>query len=257
MLTVQEFKEKYQLNHKLGLIDEESKLIMLWTPRAACTTACIMMFKHMGLLEDALKYYGNKCIQLSNGWVHKYRDEIFYKKYGIVNINDHLLSKKYFIFKVIRNPYDRAVSSYFTIRSKEKLKKISFEEFLKNIKINSGIFIDDNEIDIHITLHSCPQYVKDEEKYINKYVRLESQKKDIDEINKLCNVTLDLSIDENLTPYYNKHSETSNKGYLGNVRFDELPKITSHKCFYNELTKKLVEEIYSDDIINYKYKFYQ
>ena len=26
---------------------------------------------------------------------------------------------------------------------------------------------------------------------------------------------------------------------------------------YNEVTKKLVEEIYYDDIINYKYHFYQ
>ena len=249
------------LNHRYGIVDEKSKLVMLWTPKAACTTACIMMFKHMGLLEDALKCYGNRCIQFTNGWVHNYRD-VYYKKYGFVNMNDHILSKKYFIFKVIRNPYDRAVSLYLSIiaaTTKENLKKISFDEFLKNIKINSGKFIVDNEIDINITYHSCPQYVKDEEKYINKYVRLENGEKDINEINNLHNINLDINIDQNLTPYYIKHSKISSENYLGDIPFDKLPSDipTSYKCFYNELTKKLIEEIYADDIINYKYNFYQ
>ena len=254
MLNLQEFREQqqYHLNHEDGIIDEKSKLIMLWTRKAGCTTSCIMMFKHMGLLEDVLKYSQE---------IHKYRKEVFYKEHGFVNIDDHLLSKKYFIFKVIRNPYDRATSSYLhTIDNtpKKKLKKMSFEEFLENIKINSGIFIVDNEIDHSITSHSCQQYVKDEEKYINKYVRLENGTQDIDEINKLCNVTLNINID-NYSLHRIQRSETSNKDYLGNIPFDELPKIfpTSYKYFYNELTKKLVEEIYYDDIINYKYNFYQ
>ena len=253
MLTLQEFRKQNYLNHENGIVDEKSKLIMLWTPKAACTTACIMMFKHMGLLEDALK---------CSKWIHKYRYEVFYEKHGSVNINDHLLSKKYFIFKVIRNPYDRAVSSYlYEIKStpKEKLKKLSFEEFLKHIEINSGIFIYNNEIDRDITYHSCPQYVKDEEIYINKYVHIEIGKEDIDEINKLCNINLDINIDnKDLTPHHIQRSETSNKDYLGNIPFDELPNIpASYKCFYNELTKKLVEEIYADDFTNYKYNFYQ
>ena len=253
MLTLQEFIKQNSLNHEIGIVDEKSKLIMLWSPKAACTTACIMMFRHMGLLEDALKY---------SKWIHKYRCDIFYHEHGFVNINDHLLSKKYFVFKVIRNPYDRAVSSYLMLikmTPKEKLKKISFEDFLKHIKINSGIFIDNNEIDHYITSHICPQYVENEEKYINKYVRIENGKRDINEINKLRNINLDINIEnKDLLPHHAQRSKTSNKRYLGNVPFDELPYIpASYKCFYNKLTKKLVEEIYADDIINYKYKFYQ
>ena len=252
MLTLQEYRKLALLNHENGIIDEKSKLVMLWTPKAACTTACIMMFKHMGLLEDALKY---------DKYIHSYRHKIFYKQYGFVNIDHHLLSKKYFIFKIIRNPYDRAVSSYlhvikFTLN--KNFKKMSFEEFLKHIKINSGIFVDDNKLDPMGTSHICPQYVEGEETYINKYVRLENGQKDIDEINKLRNINLNINID-NFTLHHMQRSETTlNKDYLGNVPFDKLPVIMPiYKCFYNELTKKLVEEIYSDDILNYKYKFYQ
>ena len=73
MLTLQEYRKQNSLNHENGIVDEKSKLVMLWTPKAACTTACIMMFKHMGLLEDALK---------RSKWIHEYRTKFFYKEHG-------------------------------------------------------------------------------------------------------------------------------------------------------------------------------
>lgn len=253
MLTNQEFRQKYFLNHESGIRDDKANLIMLWSPKAGCTTSCIMMFKHMGLLDEALKY---------SMWIHDYRWDVYYEKYGRIN-NNHLSSKKYFIFKVIRNPYNRIVSTYlhrFKTSSNDDFRKLSFEEFIKNIKINSGFFIIDNKMDYDITYHSFPQYFKDEEKIIDKYVYLENIKNDIDEINTLHNTNLDINIDIELLPHHTHHIDINicdDNKYLGNIPFDQLSIIpSSYKCFYNDLTKRLVEEIYFDDFSHYNYKFY-
>src|SRR5947209_6686716 len=115
-------------HHQSGLIDERHKLVMLWSEKASCTTAIVMMLRHMGLLEEAKAYHY---------WIHKYRSEVFYKKYGFVDLNKHLLSGKYFVFKVIRNPYDRAVSSYLHTMKyclvDEPQYRMSFEQYLMNL----------------------------------------------------------------------------------------------------------------------------
>lgn len=254
MITLQKFIINSKLDHTTGIKDDDSKLIMLWSPKSGCTISIAMMLNYMKIDHDLLKLRYN---------IHGYIHSTFFKKYGHVNIDEDLLSKKYFVFKVIRNPYDRAVSSYlYTLRvcSKDHLKKLSFEDFLKNIKFNNGLFIDNNCINHIISYHICPQYIKNEENYINKYVHLETMEKDIDEINKLCNINLNTNIDCGFMKHHTQHSkipDNSNIIYLGNISFNELPYIPSYyKYFYNDITKQLVDEIYPDDITNYNYKFY-
>jgi hypothetical protein len=46
------------------------------------------------------------------GFVHDYREKHFYKLYGYVTA-DEVASSNWYKFKVVRNPYSRAVSSYF------------------------------------------------------------------------------------------------------------------------------------------------
>src|SRR5438128_9625634 len=110
-----------------------------------------MMLRHMGLLEEAKDYHY---------WVHKYRSEVFYRKHGFVDLNRHLLSGKYFVFKVIRNPYDRAVSSYLHVMKyclTNPQDRMSFEQYLLNLKNNHFKFTINGHIDWAATTHSHPQ----------------------------------------------------------------------------------------------------
>lgn len=85
-----------------ALKDEQNKVIMDWSPKAACTYAVTAFIKNMGIYSEA---HGFKTI-------HKYRQAIFYDKYGRVTL-DELKSNSYYKFKVVRNPFTRVVSSYF------------------------------------------------------------------------------------------------------------------------------------------------
>ena len=237
-------------NHSQGLIDENNKLILLWTPKAGCTTAVIMMLRHMNLLNEALKIHP---------FVHNYRPK-FYEKYGHVTLK-HLLSKKYFVIKVIRNPYDRAVSSYLHIlESWRRFIDIdmSFTAFLRLVrkKFNTPKIV--GYVRTIALVHGCRQYVKGEELYIRKYIKLENPVA-IKQINKQLKINLDITVnDKKLIPHHHKHSDIESTKYLGDIQFSKLPTLLpkTYKSFYNDTTKKLVEIIYGKDIQKYEYQFY-
>jgi hypothetical protein len=80
---------------------ESANLAVMWSYKAACTTVVKWVFLHNGLLPEALAY-GN--------WIHKYRLRRYQK-------SDRYLSRlnrlgQFDIVKVVRDPLDRAVSSY-------------------------------------------------------------------------------------------------------------------------------------------------
>jgi hypothetical protein len=78
---------------------------MDWTPKAACTKAVEMFWNEMNITRGL--YYPE------DAFVHMYRHD-FYKQCGTIS-QDMLESSKYYKFKVVRNPYNRAVSSYIHI----------------------------------------------------------------------------------------------------------------------------------------------
>jgi hypothetical protein len=86
------------------LLDEKRRVVMDWTPKAACTKAVEMFWIQMGISRGV--YYPN------SAFIHNYRNRMyFYSKCGHVG-NDMLTIKQYYKFKVVRNPYNRAVSSF-------------------------------------------------------------------------------------------------------------------------------------------------
>ena len=48
-------------------------ILIDWTPKSGCTTVCKMIFKYLGILDEALKY---------SKWIHDYRMHKYYNKYG-------------------------------------------------------------------------------------------------------------------------------------------------------------------------------
>lgn len=253
-----------------GIIDEINKLILLWSPKCGCTTGINMMLNIMGfgnLLRNSTLI--DKEHRLRMHYIYKYIS-------GFVDKNKHLDSNKYFIFKIIRNPYSRIVSIFlhhaktFFLQKKETnyreeiLYNLSFEDFLLILKKYNTKFIYNEENILRLTYVTRKQYIQNEEKYINKYVKLENLDKDIEEVNKRLQNNRINRLD---TKYYTEwHHFDKNSSKVSDIteefmkdiafkRFKEYDGLNiDYKYFYcNDSIRNLVHEIYGEDIINYNY----
>lgn len=149
----------------------------------------------------------------------------------------------YFTFCFTRNPWDRCVSYYFwclehprrrTLSNGQILKNLSFDKFIKLIpKILKDSYKKYNNMKWHLS----PQYEQTlgiENKKIDFIGKLENFEEDFKMVLKLNNINFreeDLSIKKNKTTH--KH----------------------YSLYYNEETKKIVEDIYKKDIEEFGYYF--
>lgn len=89
----------------LPLYEKEFPIIFFWSPRSGCTTLIKWFFFQNGLLQKAMDY---------NLWVLLYRMEVYEKAENYkTDISMQLLHGKKDIYKLVRNPYKRDVSSFF------------------------------------------------------------------------------------------------------------------------------------------------
>lgn len=82
---------------------ESANLAVMWSYKAACTTVIKWVFQQNGLLPEAMAY---------NSWVHKYRLRQYQKSERYLSRLKRLSSGAFEVVKVVRDPLDRAVSSY-------------------------------------------------------------------------------------------------------------------------------------------------
>lgn len=135
-------------------------------------------------------------------------------------------------FCLVRNPFDRAVSSYhFHVKSDYQgqllqryptLKSYTFEQYLElRTKYNEFLLMPQvNFISRRDGLHD-----------VKKVFRFETIKRGIEQLN------LDLNL---------------------NLQLDHLnasPRPKNYKSFYNDTTYRIVSEIYADDIETFNYEF--
>jgi len=90
------------------------KIIMDWSPKAACSVMVAMFFDSMDIRQD-INY---------TGFIHRYRGEVFYPRYGHVTMEE-LLDTSWYKFKVVRNPYARMVSSHMHVVGSKLQGKVS------------------------------------------------------------------------------------------------------------------------------------
>lgn len=84
------------------LIDPDRKLVLIWSPKSACTAAIIWFYKFSGLYDEAHEY---------DPWPHQYRQNVFYGSETYRRaLGDDL--RDYKVLRVIRDPFQRAISSY-------------------------------------------------------------------------------------------------------------------------------------------------
>ena len=225
------------------LILQKLKILVDWTPKAGCTTICKMAFKKLGILNEALAH---------SNWIHNFRSDKFYKRYGVVKELELINGKfnDFQIIKFVRNPYSRAISSYIHAMKTPRLNKIvgsndiSFHHFLNLFK---------NEI-IEVEGHWRVQkiYYENNPKLKIKYVKIEKLEQEL--INLKKNKIVDFEYGFSSNHHVKKNEDKTN--FVGNMKFSKYKnEIPNYRYFYNDKIKKLVEEIYKEDILTYKYSY--
>lgn len=82
---------------------ESADLAIMWSYKAACTTAIKWVFRQNGQLSEALAYHR---------WVHKYRLREYQRSDRYRAGLKQLVRGQFQIVKIVRDPLERAVSSY-------------------------------------------------------------------------------------------------------------------------------------------------
>jgi hypothetical protein len=226
-----------------------NNFIIDWSPKAGCTVITKIWFDYMNVLEEALETEVVHNRRLIKGWVHDFTPT-FKKRFGKVT-SDELKSDNFIKIKYVRNPYDRAVSSYIhcckhpeILLGKHKDKNPTFKDFL-NLIVTNKIHDDHYEIQ-----NSFPEIKYDE---IIKIENLESETKRLNE-----KYDIKLKCDFNSSHHVKKKNKIDNffnipvsdvKKYLHKNK--ELP---TYDSFYNDETKEIVYQIYKTDIERFNYK---
>ncbi|NQV07283.1 sulfotransferase family 2 domain-containing protein [bacterium] len=83
------------------LFDPGRKAAMDFSSKSGCTVAVKMFLRQMGLLEEAVEYHP---------WIHRYRRDVFYGNHPTTPAD--VLDRSNDLFKVVRDPYTRVVSSF-------------------------------------------------------------------------------------------------------------------------------------------------
>lgn len=244
------------MNITHGLKYHSTNLILYTTEKSNCTVIVSSFLKHVGLLEEALKY---------SSWVHDYHwEQLVWKRNkdkslpNMVTLDD-LKNKNNIRIKFMRCPYDRAVSSFIHLyRNKIKYCGIdyitlSFNQFLKILSEKIPIRYSGSNIDGHAHTQS---FIKEKEFEWDEILKVENP----DYNSKLIKEKYGIDLDFNLNSgHWVKNVQTIAKPSgkkISNIPIKDL-KINelNYIDFYDEEEKKLVEKIYKIDFDCSNYTF--
>lgn len=254
---------KQIIAHRIPHYKEDFPLILFWSEKSGCTSLVKWFFFQIGILDTALRYHK---------WVHNYEFEVYKKAptYQLDLILSLIKSEKD-VYKLVRNPYKRAVSSFVMLNfdtmpnhpiwpdflssmreyfynNKNSNEGVSFKQYLQFLKIKgSDVYSVDG--------HFAQQYVEGEEKYISKYLYLEDYNDSIRQIERrygLNPTPLEMISDSG----HHFSSNMIHKGNFADVRTTDpsFPHLPTFESFYDDETKALVEEVYKKDFEHYMYK---
>eukprot|EP01040_Poterioochromonas_malhamensis_P017041 gene17041-19495_t len=132
-----------------SMVDTKRKILMEFSPKADCTAAVVAFLETSGYQQND-DYFG---------WPHIFRERYYDSRCGEAT---HCLyyDPTWFRFKVVRNPFDRAVSSYLYVMKTDWLneflpahiKRTSFEGF-----INYLLTLSPDVFQYFCTRHAGPQ----------------------------------------------------------------------------------------------------
>ena len=236
----------------LPLIYPEKRLCLFFSAKAGCTFATKWFFFHQGILEEAMEF---------SNWVHDYRIRVYYKQEKYREELNCVLADDYTRIKLVRSPYQRAVSSYLhAIKTKyaDKLlaefldrevnyeNKFTFEEFVDFLQTE-----DISTCNPHHRMQIDPLELTEALQF-NKIIKLEES---FDGFNRIEKETgLEKTNMEKFSQSYHHTKKIDNKIYCGNVLFKTRDKkFGEYKNFYNQSSKSIIRSIYAVDFESYDY----
>lgn len=233
------------------LIDKKHNVIMDWTPKSGCTIATKMFFQSMGLLDEAMAHHH---------WVHRYRQEVFYKNHAM-SLED-LVDQNNFLFKVVRNPYTRVVSSYLHIckngHNSPEIQAKGKGNFVDYASVSFADFVDElARINIKYDCNPhCRVQVKNYERAELRQpfvCKLETLCDDMKAVNARCSTQFNV---ENITSHHHVKKDDGGGNFCGRTAWGIFSDVSpDYKFFYDKAIFNKVTRLYKDDIEHYNYKF--
>ena len=230
------------------------KFIIDWTPKAGCTIAKKIWLDYMDTLDEALKIECYHSGVLLRGWVHDFMP-IFFRRFGRVGTEVELKSDNFIKIKYVRNPWDRAVSSYIhackypgLFGDYEEINP-SFYGFLEALITG--------ELSMHGGGdHWRIQNLFPEVKY-NEIIKIENLKPETKRLNKKYNLNLKWNFGSR---HHVKKKNRINNFFNASASYvkkylDEHNQVPAYSSFYDDQTIKMVYEIYKTDVNTYQYKY--
>ena len=269
------------INNLHQMLKNEDKQVIM--DLSGCTNIIAMFFESLHIYQN-INYTTH---------IHEYRQKHFYKLYGYVTA-DEVASSNWYKFKVVRNPYSRAVSSYFhtmnllwrsffkhsnvflsLVELNDNVLSISFEQFYKIYYDNyvtaigyepfhghEYVSLQSGDVEWHLYEQNSSGSI------YNRVIKIENLKNDILLINNETNMNYKLINYTMKSKRYNWAShddtiilDTDEKLHYGQMTFKQFivgKKVIypqDYRVFYNDETKELLSKIFHKDLILYKYKF--
>lgn len=238
------------------LLDNKICVGIFWTLKSGCTFITKWFFYQIGHYKAAEDYYN----------VHYYRDHVYYNS----NLYQHSRTayeqnnKIFRTIKIVRNPYSRAVSSYFqliSMLSKENESALSFIQDLPKNKITFDVFVN---LLMEKDIYTCNKHWRSQvhplERIkaikIDHIIDLSDAEKTLKEIEKAMGLKESKLGDLKKSNHHSKILPKQKNEYVGNKVFgigDFLHR-PSYKYFYDEELCKKIEDIYKIDFETYGYE---
>lgn len=238
----------------IPLFSTDFPYVLLWVPKNGCTIVNKWFMYHIGAAGDLS--------QLNVEMTHNYRDFVLRKRSGYEDeLKEELINGEKKIVKIVRNPYRRAVSSFYHALSGEWLltqlgstitEGMSFKDYLFKLKsFGESIHVLDK--------HIAPQYTIGEEQAPICYVKLENLQQELIKLERLAGLKAS-PMNEIARSSHHFSSRMKLEGDYANrvINFandeEDLPDLPTANSLFNEETKALVEEIFAVDLHFYGYK---
>jgi len=210
------------------IISKKNKLIFFHIPKNAGTTVSDALLKNENYYYPWVILYKikRKLKKKDNFFFDNFQKKIhlFISHETVKTIEKKISSEIYdnfFKFAVVRNPYSRFVSRYNYMKSTNTLKELNFPEFLKK--------------HVKLALIADQQYKfllnKNGKIGVDKIIKFENFDEEMTELSKLINLKL-------------SKFKKLNISTMGN-----------YKNYYDNNTKKIVEEFCKEDLEFFNYSF--
>lgn len=219
-------------------------LVLFYTHKSGCTSLGKWFFFQIGLMKQENTYEVWKNL-------HEYTSRTNYRK----ELNICITERKKTIYKLVRNPYKRAVSSFLQIVSYPYLfekfegdynKGLSFKNFLYQVQKMGS---DKGSIDPHID----QQYIQGEEKYIKNFIYLEDFDNQIRQIEGRYGLLHSPLIELTKSPHHFSNKMKMEGQHAETVITSNSLVHPTYKSFYDEETLELVKKLYKKDFNAYSY----